>query len=350
MMQNNKPLLTMDLTRRDFLRGSTAVTAALSLGGADMLSNPCFCEPMQLLKDAKEAAEDPLLLELKEVAINFTSSPANDMGLPEPEPIWDEPLFGVASGADPLWDVFKETAVGSEHWSPREAFLLAFPEETDVTPEELSVLVWILPQTRRTNEDNRRQNFYPSERWIRSRWFGESDVNGPLRRLMVEEINSRGIQAMSPGLLHEFVSGIGSPADPAPISPWSPFGRASTFSERHAAFAAGLGTFGLSDGLITKIGKAHRIGSVVLRATMEPTPRPYTEPYEYCLFFKDASCAMCVSRCPVDSVRILGRDKEACLSHLRETTMSHVEEHMGWENFYGCGLCQTLVPCEFRIP
>jgi epoxyqueuosine reductase len=53
------------------------------------------------------------------------------------------------------------------------------------------------------------------------------------------------------------------------------FSYASSWSERHAAHAAGLGTFGLCDGLITARGKAMRVGSVVARVSIEPTPRPY---------------------------------------------------------------------------
>ena len=48
------------------------------------------------------------------------------------------------------------------------------------------------------------------------------------------------------------------------------FGFASTWSERHAAYASGLGTFGLSDGLITPRGQAMRCGSVVARIAVPP--------------------------------------------------------------------------------
>ena len=294
---------------------------------------------------AAEAKKDTSLLsELKAAAARLLHSSANDMGMPDPEPIWGEPLFGVASGADPLWNEFKETAVGIRHWTPLEAFLLAYPEETDVRPEDLSVLVWVLPQTQATIEANRRETFQPSERWIRSRWFGETEINAPLRRLMLEESHNRGIQAVVASLLPEFASGADT---------WSAFGQASYFSERHAAYAAGLGTFGLSDGLITRAGKAHRLGCIILRAQLEPTVRPYTSHLEYCLFFKDGSCGMCVKRCPAGSLSMegaAGRDKEACLRHLRQTTMPYIKETWGWTDFYGCGLCQTRVPCESKIP
>ena len=46
-------------------------------------------------------------------------------------------------------------------------------------------------------------------------------------------------------------------------------GIASKWSHRHAAFAAGLGTFGLSDGFISEKGKAIRITSMVIEADLE---------------------------------------------------------------------------------
>jgi len=302
------------------------------------------------MQTESQKLQDSLQLELQEAVLRFLSSPSNDMGLPAKESFWDEPIFGVASGADPLWAVFKEKAVGSNNWTPREAFLLGFPQEAEVRAEELSVLVWILPQTMATKKENGRETVYPSERWLRSRWFGESEVNVPLRRLLVSELSARGIQAVSPLIMPEYLPGIGTPANPVPVTEWSPFGRSSNFSERHAAYAAGLGTFGLCDGLITRVGKAHRIGSVVLRAQLEPTPRPYTSHNEYCLYYKNGSCGVCVKRCPVGSVQFNGRDKEACLSHLQGTTMPYAEKTWGWKNFYACGLCQVNVPCESRIP
>jgi len=49
----------------------------------------------------------------------------------------------------------------------------------------------------------------------------------------------------------------------------------SNWSERHAAFTAGLGTFSRNRSLITRLGAAGRFGSVITDAELEPTPRPY---------------------------------------------------------------------------
>ncbi|MFQ5381161.1 MAG: hypothetical protein ACE5EF_06020 [Dehalococcoidia bacterium] len=126
------------------------------------------------------------------------------------------------------------------------------------------------------------------------------------------------------------------------------YGFASSWSERHAAYAAGLGTFGLCDGLITARGKAHRAGSVIVNSPIEPSERPYDDPHAYCLFHSDGSCGKCMKRCPIGAITEDGHNKELCNLYL-DVTREYVTRHFGFEG-YGCGLCQTSTPCEFRIP
>ena len=126
------------------------------------------------------------------------------------------------------------------------------------------------------------------------------------------------------------------------------FSYASSWSERHAAHAAGLGTFGLCDGLITAKGKAMRAGSVVAKISLEPTPRPYADHRAYCLFFADGTCGKCIDRCPVRAITEAGHDKEKCRQHLARSR-AYVEKTYKFEG-YGCGLCQVGVPCEAGIP
>jgi len=76
------------------------------------------------------------------------------------------------------------------------------------------------------------------------------------------------------------------------------YGFASAWSERHVAYASGLGTFGLCDGLITPKGKAMRCGSVAAQIQVPPTPRPYQDHHAYCLHFSQGSCGLCITRCP----------------------------------------------------
>jgi len=323
----------LDCNRRDFLRGSAAVAAGLSLGG---MFKSCATAPQ-----LPAAQPDPLRLELEEAALRFFNSPANDMGRPPSERIYVDPIFGVASGADPLWMVFKETAIGSHHWTPREAFLIAYPQETEVMPEELSVLVWVMPHTRATRDENRQKPVLPGERWMRTRDSGERELHIPLVNLLIKECTDRGIQAMSPRFTPGFQSfGHGN------------FGIASTFSERHAGYAAGMGTFGLSGGLITRAGKANRMGSIVVRARLTPDPRPYTSIHEYCPYFKDGSCGVCMMRCPAGAIRKWRgeEDKDRCHNQL-QGHFSYIHETLGvTDDYLICGKCSVGVPCESRIP
>ena len=126
------------------------------------------------------------------------------------------------------------------------------------------------------------------------------------------------------------------------------FSYASSWSERHAAHAAGLGTFGLCDGLITAKGKAMRVGSVVARLSIEPTPRLYSDHRAYCLFFDNGTCGKCIDRCPVRAITEAGHDKEKCRQHLARSR-EYVKKTFKFEG-YGCLLCQVGVPCEAGIP
>jgi len=191
-------------------------------------------------------------------------SPANSLvEAPGGERAFDKPLVGFSAGADPLYEEYRRH-IGDFHWRPDDAFALAFPD-SPASPAELTVVSWILPQTQATKEENAREKIYCSRRWAGVRLHGER-FNAQLRRELAQALCGQGVPACAPMLLPQWKMET-SPAH----------GFASTWSERHAAHAAGLGTFGLCDGLITPVGKAMRVGSVILRARLEPTPRPYQD-------------------------------------------------------------------------
>lgn len=268
---------------------------------------------------------------------DFMAGPENDLHMPDgAEAAFARPLKGFAAGSDRLWEKYKEY-VGDFHWMPQEAFRQAFPGENP-EPEELSVVVWVLPQTPPTRRDQRKADGLPSERWARSRIMGENFVNNGLRRHLVSVLTEAGIQCAAPMLL---------PGWTRMDSERYVF--ASNWSERHAAYAAGLGTFGLCDGLITPAGKAMRVGSVILRAKLAPTPRPYSSHREYCLFFNSGTCGACIKRCPAGALSKEGHDKRLCKDYLGQVTAPYVKEAYHFDG-YGCGFCQVGVPCESGIP
>lgn len=275
----------------------------------------------------------PWLSELIEDFVK--TSPENWLNKEPGEKAWDEVLVGFASGADPIFDSYKDL-VGSFHWTPLEIFRLTFPDSS-VTAADLTVISWILPQRRVTREDNRKETFYPADRWVQARFAGE-DVNDKLRGHVVAELEQQNIKSVAP-----FKSSLWAWVN----HPKYVF--SSTWSERHAAYAAGLGTFGLCDGLITSKGKAHRVGSVVAKLVVPTTERPYTDHHAYCLYFQTGTCKACAKRCPVDAITDEGHNKTKCWDHAGGTCAVYVKERFGFDG-YGCGLCQTGVPCESGIP
>jgi epoxyqueuosine reductase len=263
------------------------------------------------------------------------NSADNSLRMDPDEKAWDEVLIGFSSGADPLYEAYKDL-VGETHWTPLEVFSIQFPDVA-VSPDDLTVVSWILPQREATKADNRKETFYPSRRWVQARFPGE-EFNNSLRRHVVQELDSKGTKSVAPLLLPEWSWGRSAK-----------YVFSSKWSERHAAYAAGLGTFGLCDGLITPKGKAHRVGSVVANLSIPATARPYDDHHAYCLFFYDGSCTGCRKRCPVGAIAEKGHDKEKCWNHAGVTCAEFVKKNYGFDG-YGCGLCQTRVPCESGIP
>jgi epoxyqueuosine reductase len=263
------------------------------------------------------------------------NSPENCLNNGGDEPAWDTPLVGFSRGDDPLYEEIK-ASIGSFYWTPLDVFRQAY-RELRITADQLTVVSWILPQTKATKSDNRKETKYGSERWLRSRKFGEA-FNVSLRNHVVAFLSEAGYTAIAPQLSPQWAI---KKVDSHDVS--------STWSERHAAYVSGLGTFGLCDGLITPVGKAIRCGSVVARFNTPASIRSYKDHHEYCLFYTTGTCGKCITRCPANALSPLGHDKIKCQEYLEQVIMKHSKDTYNLEA-YGCGLCQTKVPCESRIP
>ena len=255
--------------------------------------------------------------------------------------IFDEPLLGVADGDDPLFEEYK-SVIGPFHATPRELLdreLAEAATRTNGSLERVSVVSWVLPITERTRESNRGPRSSPSRRWAHTRWYGEK-FNEELRRRVEQLLCGAGWLAVAPALRPEFKKNHPGLDDPL----------VSTWSERHVAYAAGLGTFSLNDAMITERGIAVRFGSVVTNLPLDPTPRRYRNHTSNCLYLDEGSCGDCIERCPVGAISHDGHDKAACSVYCKQS-----EQSAEWRNDYdvevtGCGLCQTAVPCEDCIP
>lgn len=252
-------------------------------------------------------------------------------------PAFAEPLVGVAAADDELFSFLKEDIGSDFYWTPLEAFSHAFPE-FDVKEQDLSVITWILPQTENTRKAHRKAQQMPSIEWSRARHFGEI-INEKLRSFVVSQFQLAGYRACAPALLPQWGRATSEK-----------YGFASSWSERHAAHVCGLGTFGVSDGLISPAGKAVRVGSVIVNKRYPPTTRTYGHHNEWCLHHATGKCLICMKRCPAGAITREGHDKLKCKEYIRNVTAKYVEKEQLGVKVNSCGLCQVKVPCEARNP
>ncbi|MRR59378.1 MAG: epoxyqueuosine reductase [Deltaproteobacteria bacterium] len=248
-------------------------------------------------------------------------------------PYFEEPLIGFAAADDPMFNEFK-SVIGLFHVTPEEIMENCYG---DGIGEAKTVICWILPISRTTRESNRKEMRLPSREWALTRAHGEH-FNTLLRMHLVEMLWFVGARGVAP-----LLSGMWRPVMDSRV------GMASTWSERHAAYVAGLGTFSLNDGFITEKGIAHRCGSVITDVSIPPTRRTCSDPWSNCLFLRDGSCGFCIGRCPAGAISRRGHDKERCKAYVYGELRARAGELYGVMET-GCGLCQTGVPCEACVP
>lgn len=257
---------------------------------------------------------------LDEIVRHVSDLVRNDFrnALPEGDnpPIWDEPLVGIASAHDPLFARFQDPeVVGPGHRLPEEWLTGA-----------RSIISVFLPFTADIDRHYTREQRYSALEFSSGKWNGSKFLN-VIRRSLIRFAERHGGLAVAPNIDPRYDS-----------DGWRPF-----WSERHTAFAAGLGTFGLHQNFISEKGCLGRLCSVITTLRLTPTPRPYTEVYGYCLYALDGSCHACITRCPTGAITVAGKVAGRCETH------GNKEHFTGW-GYGSCGHCSTLIPCAREIP
>ncbi len=246
---------------------------------------------------------------------------------------FNEPIIGVSKATDPYYK-FLKSDIGDFYWLPDENKRKKYSLKDT---ENLRVVSLVFPQTELTKQASRIQKKFTSYEWAKHRLVGQKFLNEFLDDI-IKELNKMNIKALAPTRMDIWKNHKSEK-----------YGYASSWSERHVAYASGLGTFGLSDGLITEKGKAHRCVSIVIEGDFEPTERPYSKYTQYCKFFSDASCRSCIKRCPANAITTKGHDKLKCREYQRDVLKPYIKATYELESS-SCGLCQTGVVCQSRIP
>jgi len=119
----------------------------------------------------------------------------------------------------------------------------------------------------------------------------------------------------------------------------------SNWSHRHAAYIAGLGTFGINNMLITEYGCCGRLGSIIINCELSEYIKTET-PKEKCLNKINGSCGICRRRCVTDSFSDNNFDRYKCYKQCLENAEYH--KNTGYADV--CGKCLVDLPCSVREP
>lgn len=267
--------------------------------------------------------------------------------------IFSQPQIGIAQGNDPIFFKFKEI-IGSEHYTPLEMWLASGQEQ--VPASNLYVVSIVYPFT----DEIRKRSItpiqlpkmaLPAEIYSIARNYAKAFRNYTMEKI-TEFFQNRGYNAIS-----------GKLSDAYTLVARKNF--YSTWSENHIAFAAGLGTFGLHEGLITDLGCNIRLASVITDAPLNVTRRKSDEPYANCLYYAKGTCRECAQKCPANAITEKGYDKMKCNKYRNKVARDMVprlkpilkaySRRINWkykaQNFpVGCELCQFGVECMDKNP
>ena len=234
--------------------------------------------------------------------------------------IFDEPIFAFGDARDSGFNLLKNPSVIGEH------FLLP----TEWLLNANTVISYFFPFTDEIIKSNIKEKYWPSNEWLHGRIEGQNFLN-EFNKFLNTKLIEEGYECIIPSLDTRFFCISHMDNEPNHFT--------SNWSERHVAYVCGLGTFGLSKGIITKIGMAERLGSVVTNLKLKPSEKKYNNIYEYCIM-----CAECVKQCPAEAISLIdGKNHKKCSDFLVLTTEKYKPR-------YGCGKCQVNVPCERSTP
>ena len=249
---------------------------------------------------------------------------------------YGEPIVQFASPDDPLFEEYKKI-IGEHHFTPREAFELAFGEGSYKGGTVISV---VIPINEKITKSNRTQIEWPSREWVLLRTFGDEIFIKEFVKYLEDYLNEIGHKTLSPYSSEWFKI---HKTDSGPTSNWS---------ERHIAFAAGLGTFSINAAFITEKGIAVRLISVVTELKLDPDIREAKDYRSNCLVCSKGTCGACIKRCPVNAISKDVHDKIKCYQYVYGAQSSKLAESYGAiaKAGSGCGLCQSGVPCQGKNP
>lgn len=256
------------------------------------------------------------------MVVDFVDKYSKEKGID----FWRKPIVGFADVNHPYIQNLKES-VGPNHVMPKEVL------------EDASIVICVfVPFTKEVERTNIIKENLASHEWA----VAYEDTNAMFPKLneyIIAELEKLGYKG----------------ATTAAASTFDMQELKSNWSYRHFAYAAGLGTFGVNNMLITKKGGCGRYTTVITNLEVEPDS-PLTN--DNCLYKKNGTCLICAKNCPAKAIDENGKyDRKKCYSQC----LKNAEVHVGLGNSYVdkdgkpnssgsdvCGKCTVYTPCAYK--
>ena len=225
---------------------------------------------------------------------------------------WGQPLVAFADANDPLFPRLRQL-VCANHFLP-----------SDLQAGACTVISYFVPFAKKTVMSNT-ESQDASLQWAKA-YLETNQMIGDLNKALTEMLNQKyGEEVAIP--TRDFDK-------EKLVCPWS---------QKHVAYIAGLGKFGIHHMLITEKGCCGRLGSLVTTAKIKPTKRSAAE---LCLNKLNGSCRLCVQKCKVKALTNNGLDKKTCYRQC----LRNAEKYSGIGVTDVCGKCVANIPCSFTNP
>lgn len=222
--------------------------------------------------------------------------------------IFDKPVLAVGDATDPLFLKMRSPQIVGPNYKPPLQWM----------PDAKSVITYFFPLTSEIRSENVSKE-KPTHLWLHS-YISSYELSAQISSYLKLSLEQMGYKATVP-----------------------------SWSERHTGYICGLGTFGMSKGLITEKGMAGRLGSIITNAPLPVTRRTYSKAYERCI-----RCGACEDRCPAGAIDFSRPDHEIKDNRLCKKYQLENSLHISFEgqiyNIYACGKCHVGVPCELNNP
>lgn len=248
---------------------------------------------------------------LNTIIVDFVSSYQKQH---QTQSTWRRPIIGFALAENSLFNQYKKI-VQPSHATPKE-----------LLPGAESVVVYFIPFEKNLHRENAASPVFASRSWAVA-YIETNQLISDLNQHIKNRLAAHGYQAALVPPTHNF--------DKKTLM--------SDWSHRHMAYAAGIGSLGVHNLLITDKGCSGRVGSLVTNLALEPSP---AQSGENCLTKAGEKCLKCVKQCVYDALYADRFDRHACYRQV----LLNDRHHKDLDLTDVCGKCAAMVPCSVTNP